>query len=77
MGLGEAWDYYLSMGMIECREDLLATNVSGFPHKKQAKQREYTTKLNQGMQRYLEKETKEMTTEDIYFDLIRKLGNGG
>lgn len=76
MSLGVAWDYYQSMEMLECREDLLSANVSAFPHKKMSKQKEYTKKLDNGMTCHLYKPEVEMSMEDVYFDLVRTLSNG-
>lgn len=75
MDLKSAHDFYTSITMIECREQLLMANTVGFPHKKKSKQTEFIKKLEHGMAEHLENQGREiLTTEDMYYDLIRKLG---
>lgn len=57
-------------------ETLISITASSYPHQKREKAKEIEKKLRSKTRANLDRERKQKTTEDLYNDLIRTLGNG-
>lgn len=76
MSYSRVLQYVNCIEPLTAEETLTGLSVSTFPHLKKENARRVEKRIRKATRRNLEKSNSPKTTEDIYHDLIRKLGNG-
>lgn len=76
MSYAKAQEYFLCIEPLMAEETLVNITATSYPHQKKSKAQEIEKTLRKRTRSNLETERKQMSTQDIYNDLIRTLGNG-
>ena len=76
MSYDKAQKYFLCIEPLLAEETLRDITATSYPHQKREKAREIEKKLRKATTRNLDRSRKQSSTEDIYNELIRTLGNG-
>lgn len=76
MSYAKCQEYILCIEPIGAIEALSGLGVSAYPHMKTAHAKKYVRDLKERTKSNVQREHKQMNTEDMYHHLLRTLGNG-